>query len=171
MKKFYLKQKVFALRDRYKVYNEEQKIVFHCEGKMFSLSRRMNLFETDTNKFLYQIRRKVFTFLPKYFLTNNEGKQVAFIRKRFTMLKHRLDITSDFGEFRIEGDMFAHNFSIFNQNEEVVTFRKKWISWGDSYEITILNDENYQFYLALVLMIDACLHDNQGQGGVVQLGR
>jgi uncharacterized protein YxjI len=96
-------------------------------------------------------------------LSDATGKEVATIKKRFTLFHHKLDILSDFGDFVIDGDLFAHRFSITSNGKIVVDFSKKWVSWGDSYEISIFPEEHVDFYLALVIMIDNCLHDSSRQ--------
>ena len=161
MKKLYLKQKVFSFTDRYKIFDENQKVLYHCEGQFFSFSHKMDLFDTGRNKLLFTLRKKIFSLLPTYHLTDPQGVEVATIHKRFTILKHKLDIESKFGEFSIDGDFLGHTFTVTANGQTVVNFQKKWISWGDSYEISIYPEENLEFYVALVIMIDNCLHDGE----------
>lgn len=164
MKKFYLKQKVFALRDRYKVYDESQQLMYYCEGKLFSISRRMDFYKSEGQSHLYTIKRKFFSFLPKYFLTTIDGRQVALIKKRFTFIKHKFDIHSELGELTMEGNMWGYDFVVKLEETLLLEVHKKWISWGDTYEITVHDETKTDLLIALVLMIDDCLHDNQNKG-------
>ncbi len=170
VQKFYLKQKVFSFTDRYKVYDENQNVAYHCEGHFLSFTHRMDFFETAANRHLFTIKKRLFTFLPVYLLTDASGKTVAIVRKRFTLLKHKLEIESDYGHYTIEGDYFAHTFTIFADGGPLVDVRKKWLSWGDSYEIEITSDNNVGFFVALVVMIDNCLHDNSQQSSGIHIG-
>jgi len=163
MKTYYLKQKVFSFTDKYKIYDENQNVVFHCEGRFMSFTHRMDFFASAENRHLFTIKRQVFSFLPVYHLTTPDGHEIATVRKRFTVLKQKLDIESVHGQYTIEGDFFAHVFSISSGTTPVVEFQKKWLSWGDSYEIAIHAEENVEFFVALVVMIDDCLHDNEGK--------
>lgn len=167
MVKLYLKQKFFSFADRYKVFDEKQKVLYHCEGKMFSFSHRIDIFETAGTKLLYTLRRRPFAFMATYLLTDPQGNEVAQIRRRFTMFKPKLDITSKFGNFTLDGDVFAHSFSITQDGKIVVDFTKKWVSWGDSYEITVHPEENVGFYVSMVILIDNCLHDNRNDGHLI----
>jgi len=162
MKTFYLKQKLFSFKDKYKVFDESQNVVYHCEGHFFSCTRQKDFYETAFNQHLFSLKRKVFSFLPTYFLSNMKGEIVATIKKQFTFLKHKIDISSSYGDFSIEGNVFAYDFTIISNGEAVVDFHKKWLSWGDSYEISIYDEKNIPFFLALVIMIDDCFHSNQG---------
>ncbi|MCK7479096.1 MAG: hypothetical protein M0C28_18325 [Candidatus Moduliflexus flocculans] len=64
----------------------------------------------------------------------------------------------------------AYDFSISSGTTSVVDFHKKWLSWGDSYEIAIHADQNIEFFIALVVMIDDCLHDNEGESNGIHVG-
>jgi uncharacterized protein YxjI len=170
MQQFYLKQKVFSFTDRYKVYDANQNVVYHCEGHFMSFSHRMDFFATASKKLLFTIRKQIFSLLPVYHLTSADGKEVATVRKRFTLLKQKLDIESIYGNYTIEGDFLAHAFTILSGDSQVVDFQKKWLSWGDSYEIAVHSDQNQEFFVALVVMIDDCLHNDKGQGSGVTVG-
>ncbi|MFA5381075.1 MAG: LURP-one-related family protein [Candidatus Izemoplasmatales bacterium] len=171
MNTFYLKQKVFAITDRYKIYDEKQNVIFHCESKFLSITHKMKLFDTLTNRHLFTMKRKLFTLLPIYLLFDAADKQVAKIRKRFTLFHHKLDITSSFGDYSIEGNFMAHDFSITKDGQTVADFHKKWISWGDSYEIRIYPEDQIGFYIALVIMIDNCLYNHQNSNHLLSFNR
>ncbi len=166
MKHFYMKQKVFSFRDRYKIYDENQNVVFHCEGKLFSISQRMKFIETSEEKELYAFRRQLFSFMPTYFMYDMNEKQIAKIKRKFTFLKPKLEIESDFGNYTVEGNYFQLNFTVLEGESEVATVQKKWISWGDSYEISIMDDENYSFLVALIIMIDRIFHEQKSRNTI-----
>lgn len=163
MKHFYMKQKVFSLRDRYKIYDEEQNVVFHCEGKLFSISCRMKFMETSTDLLLFNMRKKILSFLATYYLYDLEEKQVAVVKRKFSLLKPKVEIESDYGNFTIDGDYFSHNFTITDGTSEVASVTKKWISWGDSYEITIFDETKTHFLLGLIILIDSIFHENSNR--------
>ncbi|HBG32863.1 MAG TPA: hypothetical protein DEG42_04530 [Acholeplasmataceae bacterium] len=166
MKHFYMKQKVFSITDKYKIYDENQNVVFHCEGKLFSISARMKFIESSTENVVYLFRRKVLSFMPTYFIHDLEDKQIAQVGRKFTFLKPKLEIDSDFGHYTVEGNYFQLNFTILLGEREVATVQKKWISWGDSYEITILEDANYKFLVALIVLIDKIFHEQKSRSTI-----
>jgi uncharacterized protein YxjI len=159
MKRFYLKQKIFAITDRYKVFDENQIVHYHIDSKLFSIHHKMDFYRTSDSTLLYQLKRQVLTLLPKYYIMDASGDEIAVIHKRLSLLSHRLDITSKLGNFTMVGDFLAHDFSVELNGQTVLDFHKKWISWGDSYEVTIYDDSLTEFLLALVILIDDCLHD------------
>jgi len=42
----------------------------------------------------------------------------------------------------------------------VAAVSKKWFSWTDTYGIDIFYDDNQDFIIALVIIIDQSIHDN-----------
>jgi uncharacterized protein YxjI len=161
MKNFYLKQKVFSFKDRYKVYDENEQIVYHCEGTMFSFRQPIKIIDSTTNEHLYTLTKKVFSFLPTYYLQNPNGIIIGTLKKEMKFLKHSVEIDVDgVGLITIEGNLFAHTFSALQNDQIIMTVQKKVFSIGDSYEITI--DEtlvDVPLMIAVSIMIDHMLHN------------
>ncbi|MBN2300716.1 MAG: LURP-one-related family protein [Acholeplasmataceae bacterium] len=157
-----MKQKVFSIKDRYKIFDEEQNVIFHCEGKLFSLSRKMKFIENSTDTILFHFRKKILSLFATYFLYDNEEKQIAVVKRKFSFTP-KVEIESDFGVFTIEGNFYGHNFSILENGDEVANITKKWISWGDSYEMAIHDDSKTAFLLALIILIDRIFHENKNK--------
>ncbi|MBE0700123.1 MAG: LURP-one-related family protein [Acholeplasmataceae bacterium] len=165
MKNFYLKQKVFSFRDRYKVYNENQEVVYHCEGRFFSITQRIDMIETKTGTHLYQLKRKLLTLLPAYRLYEAGGNQIASIKKRFRLFGHKIDIKSDYGHMVLEGNFSGYQFDATMDGKTAFEVRKKWFSWGDTYEVTIHMEKHEALFLAMVIMIDNALHKSKKRSG------
>ena len=161
MKKYYLKQKVFSIRDRYKVFDEEQILAYYCEAKFFSFSHQMDFFKAKDNAHIFTIKRQLFSFLPKYRLLGADGRETAVIQKKFALMKHSFDINTEMGSLKMEGNMWGYDFQVKSDAGLLLEVHKKWLSWGDTYEITIHDESKTDLLIALVLMIDDCLHDNQ----------
>jgi uncharacterized protein YxjI len=43
----------------------------------------------------------------------------------------------------------------------VAQINKRWLSFGNTYQIDINEEENYAFILAMVIVIDQVLHDDK----------
>lgn len=160
MKSFYMRQKVFSISDKYNIYDDNNNLMYYCKGQFFSLTSKLRLYSNNDNELFY-IRKKFFSFLPKYQLFKNE-EEIASVYKRFTLFHHTLNIESSYGDLQIEGDFWAHDFQILNSNEVICEVHKMWLTFGDSYCITIHEEKDYDFLIALVILIDNCLHNNTG---------
>jgi len=161
MKHFYLKQKVFSLTDRYKVFDENQDVIYYVKSKFFSIHRRMTFIDQKTDSVLYNFKRKLFRIMPCYELLDADMNLLAVVKRKISFLKPKVFIEKEGKNFNIEGNYFAHSFQVFSEAKEVANVTKKWLSWGDSYQITIFDDQNETFYLAMVILIDSMFHDNK----------
>ena len=94
-------------------------------------------------------------------MTDNEGNEVAVIKRKFSVLRPKVEIESSVSNITLEGDYFAHNFTLLENGVELASVTKKWISWGDSYVITIQDDSKTNFLLAIIILIDSIFHENK----------
>ncbi|NMA65225.1 MAG: hypothetical protein GX957_03155 [Clostridiaceae bacterium] len=157
MIKLYIKQKVFSIGDKYSITNELGQPVFYVQGEIFTFGAKIHLYDV-TGAELYFIQQKLFRFLPEYHIYNGSSLS-AIVKKEFSFFRPRLNITSQFGDFTFEGNLFAMDFAIYNNGRMIGELHKKWLSWGDSYELIIHDDNLAPFFCALAISIDHCLHN------------
>ena len=51
----------------------------------------------------------------------------------------------------------AHDYEITKNGDLIVSINKEWMTWGDSYELSIVNPEDEIVALAVVLSIDCVM--------------
>lgn len=151
--KLYMKQKVFSLKDRFTIKDENGEDVFTVEGKFISLGKKLHILDTNGEEVAF-VRQELLTLLPK-FTVEQHGEAVAQVQKKLTFLKPKYVVTGL--DWTIEGDFFAHDYSIFSGEQEIVSLHKKWMSWGDTYELNVAPDADQALVVAVVLAIDAVL--------------
>ena len=149
--RLYMKQKVFSFRDRFTIKDEYGEDKYFVAGKILSLGKQLSILDKGENELAF-IRQKVLSFMPRFFVEIN-GETVAEIVKKFTFLKPKYEVAGL--NWKIEGDFFAHDFTIMENDSVIAAIHKKWMSWGDTYEIDIGGAENEVLVLAVVLAIDA----------------
>ncbi len=157
---FKIKQRVFAFGDKFTISNEYGDPVLSVQGKVFSLGDKLRIYDGHMNE-IYYIEQKLFRLLPEYRIYE-QGREVAFLKKEFTFFKPKINIESSYGHFRIEGSVFHYNFEIYNGSKLVAVVNKKFISFGDEYNLEILDESNVTFLMTLVIVIDQILHDSNG---------
>ena len=96
-------------------------------------------------------RKKVFSFLPKFFVEVN-GQEVLTIKKEFSFLKARYSI--DAAGIEVNGNWWDMNFEVLQHGKVVGKVSKQWFTWGDSYEVQIVDEEMETIVIALVVAID-----------------
>ena len=61
----------------------------------------------------------------------------------------------------------AHDYEIIKNGHSIVSIRKEWMTWGDSYELDIANPEDEIVALAVVLTIDCVMEANSRASATV----
>lgn len=158
MRNLYLKQKIFSFGEKYNVFDENENVVYHIKGKVFSIKNKLDMFKNE--KHVFHFERKLFRFLPEYTIFTPEGEVLATIKKNFTFLHGKLTIYSKYGEMELNGQIWQRDFTLSKDGRDVMSVHKKWLSWGDSYEISISDTEYEAFYVAVVILIDAIFHQS-----------
>lgn len=161
--KYYIKQKVFSFKDTFTVKDEEQNNVYQVKGKMFSLSNKIEFMNMD-DVVLLQAHKKIFSFLPKYFIYDQFEQPLAEVQKKLSF-KPMFVVEAMNEQLEVEGSLFGHTFSVMKHGDIIASIQKKVMSFGDSYEIDILDDTNKELYLFLVIVIDQVIHESNGKGG------
>ena len=149
----YLKQRLFSWGDKFSVYDENGNEKYYVEGEVFSWGKKLHLFDLNGNELAF-IHQKIFSFLPKYYISKNETV-VAEIVKNITFFRQSYAVNG-LG-WSVEGDFFAHNYEVVDQNKTVARVSKEWFSFGDAYRINISPEYDEVCALSVVLVIDACI--------------
>ena len=154
--KLYAKEKVFTLKDKFRFFNEADEDVYFVEGKLWSWTKKLTISDPVGNE-VAQVNEKFWSWLPTFHVFV-AGEQVATIKKKFTWFKPKYEI--DCKGWTIEGDVWDHNYTIMDGENQVATVTKKWFSWGDSYEMDITAPEDSVLVTAIVLCIDCVQERN-----------
>jgi uncharacterized protein YxjI len=152
--KFYMKQKVFSWGDKFTIKNENGEDAYTVKGEVFTLGKKLHVNDTAGAEVAF-IRQRLLSWLLTYDVFVGET-QVMEVRKDFTLFKPRYSVTGA-GDWRIQGDYWAHNYEIFHAGGSVAHISKQWFTWGDSYLIDIAPGAPEVPVLACVLAIDAAL--------------
>lgn len=154
--KLYIQQRVFSWTDRFTVWDEWGNARFYVEGELFSFGKRLHILDAMNNE-LALIQEKVLSWMPRYFVYVGD-RQVAEIVKEFTFFRPKYSIAGL--DWQVEGDFWAHDYEITQNQSPVVTIHKEWMTWGDCYELDIADMNTEIIALAVVLAIDAVLEKN-----------
>lgn len=151
--KLYLKQKVFSWKDKTNVFDESGNTVYHAESEILSLGKKLHLMNESGEEVSF-IHQKVLSFLPKYFIGIN-GEDVAEVTKKMTFMKPKYVVEGP--GWTVTGNFFSHDYVIEKNGTEIASVSKQWMTWGDSFEIDVINSSDAVMVLSVVLVIDACM--------------
>jgi uncharacterized protein YxjI len=155
MKQLYIKQKVFSLSEKFTVKNQEEQDVYHVEGSFMKIPKTFSIMNSTRDE-VALITKKVFSFLPKFFVEVN-GQEVLTIKKELSFFKAHYTI--DAAGIEVHGNWWDMDFDVLHHGETVGKVSKEWFSWGDSYKVQILDEEMEAIIIALVVAIDCVKAD------------
>lgn len=151
--KLYMKQRVFAWTDKFTVKDESEQDRYFIEGEFLSLTKKLHVYNAIHDEVAY-IRQKFWALMPR-FNVEIGGREICWIAKRFTLLRPKYELEGL--DWRVEGDFWAHEYTVYDGSREVMRLSKHWFSWGDSYELDITSPEDELLCLCIVLAIDAAI--------------
>lgn len=149
----YINQKIFSFKDKFSVLDEYGNAKYYIEGEMFSWGKKLHLYDMYGNE-LAMIHQKAISFMPKFRVYIN-GQQIAEIIKKVTFLSQKYEISGL--NWITSGSFSAHDYQITDGVHTVASIHKQWMSWGDSYELYIDEQQNEVVALAVVLAIDCAM--------------
>jgi len=155
--KLYFKQKVFTLKQRSNIFDRAGNVLFTAEAEIISLGRKMHIYDDMNNEVAF-VQQRLLRLLPRFSVYTG-GQHIADIVKEFTLLKPRYYIEGL--DWQINGDFFAHDYSISGAGRHIASIHKRWMSWGDSYEIDIADGQDIIMVLAVIIAIDCVIDQSQ----------
>ncbi|KMT23316.1 LURP-one-related/scramblase family protein [Clostridium cylindrosporum] len=155
MKQFYIKQKVFSLSGKFTVKDQQENDVYYVEGSFMQIPKTFSIMNR-TREEVALITKKVFSFLPKFFVEVN-GREVLTIKKEFSFFKAHYTI--DTAGIEVHGNWWDMDFQVLQHGEVVGNVKKEWFTWGDSYKVEVLKEDMEIMIISLVIAIDCVKAD------------
>jgi len=159
--KLYIKQRIFSIGDKYDIYDANENVVFDVKSELFTIGAKLHLLDIYGQE-LYYIRRKLTLFLAQYEIYNNNAL-CAVVSQEFALFKAKLTVDSSMGNFEINGNFMSMDYEISQNGQYFGSVHKKWLTWGDNYELDIPDAKDAGFLCALVIAIDNCLHNENNR--------
>ena len=152
----YIKERVFTWGDKFDVCDHNGQPQYYVEGEVFSWGKKLHVYD-QYNREVAFIKQELFTWMPCYKVYVN-GHEIAQIRKEFSFFrpKYRVDGLN----WDVDGNFWEHNYTVSKDGRPIVSIEKEWLTWGDTYQLTIADDADEIVALAVVLTID-CVVEQQ----------
>lgn len=151
--KLYIKQKVFSWGDKFTIKDETGQDRYFVEGEVFSFGKKLHIYNISGQEVAF-IKQEVWSWMPRFYVFCGD-RHVAEIKKAFTFLLPKYTI--DGLNWEINGSFMAHDYQITQNGNPIVSIRKEWMTWGDSYELNISDPQDEILALSVVLAIDCVM--------------
>ena len=164
----YLKQKVFSIHDKFTVYDNNETPVYTVEGKIISIHNKHSIYNTAGEE-VANITRKVISLTNKFFIERPPGH--VYEMKGKLAFAHEVYAFPELG-WELKGRFMQHDYVITKDGQEIASIHQKWLSWGDTYEITVSDGVDEVLVLAVMLCIDIVhsIEDETAVGGAAAAG-
>lgn len=151
MVKLLIKQRVFSWTDTYDIYDAMGMPKYYVKADLFTLGHRLHIYNCQTGLEVGVIQEKVFNWLGKADITVG-GIMKGSISRRWSWFHPKYSV--DYNGWNIEGDFLGWDYSILSGTGIVAKISRELMHWGDTYAITVRNDEDEQDVLIMALSID-----------------
>lgn len=164
-----IEQEVFSTKDKYLVYDTDREQILEIIGErstggfdrffgnFFSIGYK--LYAKNLEGELQFVLNKKRGFIWKNYdvsIANNINVSICEEKNWF---KFRLTVNSEYGTYIINGDMFAKYFTINKDGNVVAKVKRNSLSFGDTYEVCVYEEDRYKLFIAITIVIDNCNHN------------
>ena len=149
-----IRNKWVSLKGSSVVKDLNEKDICKVEGKFWTWTRKKYV-KTLEGETKFVVRNKFWKlFAYKAFVLSPDEKEViAYIRRKVFSFHDRYFIKANVGDIEIKGNILGFDYHIYLNGNEIGHVARK-ISLRDSFVLHLESDENWMFYLALVIAID-----------------
>ena len=151
--KLLIQQEIFTFRDRFTVMDEGGCDRYYVKGELFSWGKKLHVTDLSGREVAY-VEQQLFTFRPRYAVYVG-GALIGEVVKEFSFFRPRYTVEG--ADWDVEGDFWAHDYTVFRGETPVVSIQKEWFTWGDCYALDIRDPADEIQALALVLAIDCAI--------------
>ena len=147
--KLFVNEKLFSIHNKFYVKDENDNDVYKISSKVFSIGYKTTISDMDGNKIVY-IEQELFHLTPHYKVFIND--ELTFkITKKLQLIKNDYSLSNG---YRVDGNLLMLDFSIYDDNDnEIGSIKRKFISIGDKYEIDINDDSKKEIVIAIIVAI------------------
>jgi uncharacterized protein YxjI len=147
--KLYIKQRVFSWNEKFAIWDEQENQRWFAQGEYFSWGHKLHITDPQGREVAF-IRQKLLALLPQYVI--EIGGNSYKLTKEISLLTPRYCLGN--ANWAISGNFNAHEYAATKGNEQMMSIRKHWFTFGDSYELTITRLEDELLGLCTALAID-----------------
>ena len=152
--RLYARQKVFSFRTVFSITDERGNDRYRVRGELLTLGKRLHVYDNNGRE-VAMIRQRLLNLLPTYDIYIG-GRHAARIVKKITLLRPSYVIRGC--NWKVQGSFLQHDYRIYRGMSAIAGIRKRWLSFGDCFELDVPERENELLSVCMMLVID-CVMD------------
>lgn len=135
------------------VKDMEGKEVMKVRGKFWTFTKKKYIEDLEGNVH-YVVRNKFWKLIAySAFIMDKDENKLCKVRRKVFSLHDHYDIPTDKGKITIRGNILGFDYKILLNDKEIGHVARK-ISLRDSFVLTLDDDQDAMFFVALVIAID-----------------
>ena len=155
--KLYVSEELLSLHRKFYITDELGNNLYYISSKIISIGDQTKIYDLNNHELIF-IEQELFHLTPHYNIYI-KGNYSFTIKKDISIFANNYTLSND---YKVYGDFLMLNFDIYDNNDkEIGTISKKFISIGDKYEIEISNKKNLLVSLAIIVAIANDVNRNQ----------
>lgn len=160
MKKYYVKQRLFAIGSKFDVLDEDENEVYLAEADKFDIGKNISIYTANKDQKLLYMKQKIRIGAHKYIAYDSNMLEVATIQKEF--LNPVYNISGQVGDMIMEGNsILGRHYIIKRQGVEIGKIDKEFTLGRDRYFLEVFDETYTYFLIGLLIMVDMVrFHDN-----------
>ncbi|MBD7913869.1 LURP-one-related family protein [Clostridium sp. Sa3CUN1] len=152
MKRFYVKERLFAIGAKFDIYDENDNKIFIAEGDRFDIGKNISLYDLNNRKLLY-MRQQIRLGTHKYIAYDENMKEIATIKKEFMIPEY--NITGTVGIMNMDSSsILGRNYEIKRNGIIIGKINKELTLGRDRYFLEVIDESYTTFFIGLLVMID-----------------
>ncbi len=148
---YYIKQHVLSFNSKFDILDEQGNQQYFVEGKFFKFPKQFSLYDSNGREVI-RIEQVFLSMLPKFRIFK-DGVEVAVVKRDFTFFTPSYSV--DYLNWEIKGEFWLHDYEIVHNRNLIARISKRILSWADTYEINIREEDLAELVIAVVIIIDA----------------
>jgi len=155
--KLYVNEKLFSLHNKFYVKDENDVDVYEISSKIISFGDKTTINDMQGNKIAY-IEQELFHITPNYNVYIGDDFSFKIVKK-FQLFKNDYSLSNG---YKVEGNFMMLDFIVYDDNNiQIGSIKRKFISIGDKYEINIDDINKKEIVLAIIVAITNDVNRNQ----------
>lgn len=155
-RKLYIKQKIFSIGEKFTVYDEHERPQYHVQGSFMQIPKTFKILNQREEE-IATITKKIFSWLPKFYVDIRNNPQII-IDKELTFFKAKYHISAE--GIEVQGNWWDMDFQVIRHGRAIADINKRWFTFGDTYEVNVLDEKYEEIIISLVIAID-CVKEDQ----------
>lgn len=161
MRRFYIKERLFAMGAKFDVYDEHDNEVYLVEADKFDIGKNISVYSPNKDvKYVY-LEQKIRIGAHKYELYNGVGNSIGVLEKELMVPEYRA--SGKIGDIELKGlGILGRSYDIIRSGIPIGKFYKELTFGRDRYILEISDESINEILIGFVVVIDMVRFHNKG---------